>query len=144
MNQPFRAQVLVVIVRVVLATVFVYAGIAKIASPRDFANSIAAFRVVTISLVNLTALGLPFFEISIGLMLLFGWKVRAASLGAMMLFAVFVALFVQALIRGINVDCGCFGSNTPIFSNVWLPLVRNVLLFGVSAWLYFKEFADHG
>jgi hypothetical protein len=53
---------------------------------------------------------LPFFELAIGLYLAMGLFVRGTALVGTVLFAVFLAAQASAWIRGISLDCGCFGS----------------------------------
>jgi hypothetical protein len=50
--------------------------------------------------------------------------------------AVFVVVLGQALVRGLNIDCGCFG---PALSGWWdrpvFALPRAILLLAASLWL---------
>lgn len=43
---------------------------------------------------------------------------------------------VQALIRGLEVDCGCFGSGEPSVWKTWLALGRDVVSLGMVAWIW--------
>jgi hypothetical protein len=46
-----------------LAAVFIYAGISKFRDPLQFADSIAAFAILPATLINLVALSIPPFEV---------------------------------------------------------------------------------
>lgn len=122
--------------RLVLGGVFLYAGITKIGNPQAFADSIATFKVLPEQFISIIALGLPPFEVLLGLMLVVGWNVRAASLGITALAIVFAISLGQAIARGLSVDCGCFGSGEPSALKTWLSLGRAGLLFLAGAWLY--------
>ena len=129
---------LVLVLRILLGLIFLCAGVIKSREAQSFGDSIASFDVLPNSIINLLALTLPPFEIIIGCMLIFGWKARVAALSAVFLFGVFVIGLGQAIIRGINVDCGCFGSQSPSFSKTWSDLGRDIALLVVAAWVYFK------
>jgi len=49
---------------------------------------------------------------------------------------IFAIALGQALIRGLNVDCGCFGSGKPSLLKTWISFGRDILLMAVSLWLY--------
>ena len=53
---------------------------------------------------------LPWWEIGAGTLLLLGWWTRAAALLAAALFSAFGVAVTVALIRGLDIDCGCFGT----------------------------------
>jgi len=122
--------------RILLGGLFLYSGILKIASPLPFADSIASFQIVPPAVIGLVALGLPPLEIILGAMLVSGWRARVASLGVFVLSVVFCLALSQALVRGLQVDCGCFGSGQPSRLKTWGSLGRDILIIAVSAWLY--------
>lgn len=122
--------------RILLGGVFLYAGTTKLLHPQSFADSIASFKILPPQLINIVALGLPPFEILLGLMLISGWKSRAASLAVAGLAIVFGLALGQALVRGLEVDCGCFGSGQPSVFRTWLSFGRAGVLCAVGLWLY--------
>jgi putative oxidoreductase len=69
-------------------------------------------------------------------MLISGWKARAASLAVAGLAIVFGIALGQALIRGIAVDCGCFGSGEPSTLKTWASFGRSFLLLAGSLWVF--------
>ncbi|MDR0532744.1 MAG: DoxX family membrane protein [Verrucomicrobiales bacterium] len=128
----------VVLLRVLIAGVFIYAGATKIANPRAFADSIASFRMLPSELINVIALGLPVFEAMLGVFLLMGkWKRQAAFVILLMSLA-FCIIIIQALVRGLEVNCGCFGAGATSQWDVWLSLGRDVLLVFLVWWLYVR------
>jgi len=121
--------------RLTIGGIFLYAGTTKIINPQAFADSIATFKMLPVQVINIVALGLPPFEILLGLMLISGWKARAASLAVAGLAIVFGIALGQALIRGLAVDCGCFGSGEPSVLKTWASFGRALLLFAGSFWV---------
>lgn len=95
--------------RVVLAGVFVYAGVLKAVDPQEFLLDVRSFQMLRDPWAAVLALGLPWLEIFCGLALLLGGWTRGACLILGGLLLVFAAAFIQAWARGIDVTCGCFG-----------------------------------
>jgi len=136
MRRFFENRWFLIVLRLALAGVFLYAGTTKVINPQAFADSIATFRMLSPQLINIVAIGLPPFEILLGLMLISGWKARAASLAVTGLSIVFALALGQALIRGLVVDCGCFGSGEPSTLKTWESFGRAFLLLAASFWVY--------
>ena len=131
----------VLVLRVILGGVFIYAGALKIESPQTFADSIAAFQMLPNSLINLVALSLPVFEIIVGLMLIVGFRLRVASFSVLVLSVVFAVALISALARGLEIDCGCFGDGAPSVFKMWLSLGRDILL-GAAAVIVWRQCAS--
>lgn len=112
-HRPFLT-VLEWISRLIVATVFLYAAVPKLLDPADFAKAIdnyrVAFPLVGKDYVYLAAGFMPALELITGLGLLWNRTKRGASLIASLLLIVFIVLITQAVLRGLNIDCGCFGS----------------------------------
>jgi len=103
----------------------IYASWGKIFNPLDFARAVENYRVVGYSLSLYTAAFLPMLEFLTGLLLLAGvWK-DAASLVNLCLMAVFLILVAQAAARGLDIECGCFGSESQTIGP--LKLAENIL-----------------
>jgi uncharacterized membrane protein YphA (DoxX/SURF4 family) len=119
---------------------FVYAGILKITDVQQLADSIAAYRMLPLQTINMMAFALPPFEVMLGLLLLIDWKTRMVALGVTLLLGVFTLALSQAILRGLNIDCGCFGSGAPSLLKLWLSLGRDFLLLGFSLWLWLLSF----
>ncbi len=124
----FHHRWFLLILRVVLGGVFVYAGTLKLVHPLAFADSIATFQLLPPQLINVVALSLPPFEIIVGAMLLFGIFQRQAAFSLLVLTGIFMLFLFQAIVRGLEVDCGCFGSGEPSAWSAWISLGRNLFL----------------
>lgn len=137
-----KSRPLLVVLRFVLGGLFLYAGVMKSVNPQMFAYSIAAFDIVPTRFVNLVAHSLPLMEALLGFMILLGWKLRAASLGITLLSAVFLIVLGQAVLRGLPVNCSCFGVSSP--QPAWLLLGRAAMLCLAGAWLYAQNLTPCG
>lgn len=116
--------VLVTRCEVVLAGLFLYAAYQKlfngVNAPKLFSSSVQAFKVLPSAqsgfgdiATRLATSVTPWVEVVAGILLLLGvWARAAASVFALLLVA-FIVLIGQALIRGLDVECGCFGDLSP-------------------------------
>ncbi|MEV7183610.1 MauE/DoxX family redox-associated membrane protein [Kitasatospora sp. NPDC093102] len=106
---PVRSEWLGTVVRLGLAVVWGWAGLAKISDPAEAAQAVRAYEILPEGLVKPIGYGLPFLELALALLLLVGLGVRlVAGVSALLLLA-FIAGIASAWARGISIDCGCFG-----------------------------------
>jgi uncharacterized membrane protein YphA (DoxX/SURF4 family) len=96
--------------RVVIGAVFVYAAYTKLRqSWLLFALSIDSYQLLPEWGVLALARTLPWVELSLGVLLLAGWKLRYVSIAATAILALFLSVMVIQYVRGAGIDCGCFG-----------------------------------
>ncbi len=104
----------------------------KISDPSGFARAINNYKLLPFSLINIAALILPWIEMTTGILLIFGIKVKENAFIISTLLGIFTIAIIISLFRGLNIDCGCFGtlSGTKIG---FLKLVENIsmLLAGI-------------
>lgn len=98
------------ILRVLLGFIFIFAAIEKIVSPESFAVSISNYKLIPPELINIPAIIIPWIELTSGLLLLLGVMVKENSAIITFLLVVFTAAIIVSLLRGLNIDCGCFGT----------------------------------
>lgn len=139
MKNKFLRRRVQIVLRLILGGVFLYSGFLKLQNPQVFADNIFAYQVVPAALIAPFALALPPLEIIFGLMLITCQCVRASSFGLMFLCATFAIALLQALARGLEVDCGCFGQGQPSILKTWVAVGRDVLLFGLCLSLYIDK-----
>jgi uncharacterized membrane protein YphA (DoxX/SURF4 family) len=97
------------IARLILGGVLFIAGYLKVGATDKSPMAVRAYEMLPISVANLFGLVLPFFEVAIGALLILGALTRVvAILGGITMFAFIIAIS-QAWVRGLNIDCGCFG-----------------------------------
>ena len=104
-----KNRYLLLVFRLVVGGVFIWAGLVKIFDPLGFAHAIANYRVFPHWMSFMLALVLPWMEIICGAFLVLGLFRRSSSLLLSLFLVGFLVLIVSTMIRGINIDCGCFG-----------------------------------
>lgn len=125
-------QLAIVVARLVVAGVFLWAGLPKLLDPATFAEDISNYNLLPDSTVGYAAVIVPVVEIVIALALVAGVEVKGAALLAAGMLVVFIAAMGQAMARGIDLSCGCFGAATETEVG-WGPIVRNVGLTAACA-----------
>src|SRR5262249_14538255 len=96
--------------RLVIGGVFIYAGWAKRNEGIEFADSVASFRILPGALIVPFMLSIVPFEIGAGAMVLTGWQKRIGALGLFIMARMYCISLPLALVRGVTVHCGCFGT----------------------------------
>jgi uncharacterized membrane protein YphA (DoxX/SURF4 family) len=96
--------------RLVVGGVFIWAGLSKIFDPLDFAQNIANYKIFSQSVSLFLALIIPWIEVICGLLVVLGIFRESASFILSCSLVVFLGLIIVTLIRGLDIDCGCFGS----------------------------------
>lgn len=131
------ARHLTAVLRAALGAVFLYAGVLKIANPAAFAGSIANYQVIGYFGTYLVAAILPWVEVICGALLVTGWRTRTAAALAVVLNIVFIALLFSTVVRGLDIDCGCFrqgGEKT----SAWTAIFRDLMLVTAAGFVYRK------
>jgi hypothetical protein len=101
--------------RVFLGGAFLYAAWLKLREPwMLFAMAVDAYQLLPQWAVILVARTLPWAELLLGLLLIAGKWVRFSSAAVSALLAGFLAMMAFTYLRGLQIDCGCFGSGDPI------------------------------
>jgi len=120
--------------RLYLAGVFIYASMAKISYPAEFANNIASYQLLPYWAVNFMAVFLPWFELVSGILLALGVRTKAAAVAVAGMLAVFTVAIVVNLLRGTPMGCGCFSSAEDQIS--WVTLVRDLIWLAMALHVY--------
>ena len=101
-------NMLVLICRIFLGFLFIYASLEKILQPEEFAKQVGYYKALPFGLENLLAIVLPWTELIVGICLLAGLLVDGATLLSIIMNLVFILAISQAMLRGIDITCGCF------------------------------------
>ena len=131
--------------RLILGYVFIYASIDKIIDPVSFSDIIDNYHITPVLLNNLFALFIPWLELIIGLCLIFNIKVHGASFLSILLLLWFIFILTQAIFRGINVECGCFDLNTSnlddleLRKNMIKRIFEDLVFLGISLYVNIKS-----
>lgn len=118
---------------VIIGAVFIYAGALKVWDPIKFATDISNFKILSWPLGMRLAFYLPWLEILCGLALVTGWM-RRGGVGILTgLTMIFIVATIAAKARGIDLECGCFGSATKGLSFTWHLVIDLAILAGLVA-----------
>ena len=127
----------VILCRLVLGGVFIYASLDKIAHPAEFAKAIGNYHVLPFGLENLLALFLPWLELLTGILLIVGIMVDGATILIISMNIVFIFAISQALARGISIECGCFSVSTEGGSNIGFQTILRDFVYLIMAFIIF-------
>ncbi|MGZ8766390.1 MAG: MauE/DoxX family redox-associated membrane protein [Acidimicrobiia bacterium] len=108
-----------VVARLGLAVVWAWAAIAKLGDADAAVRAVRAYEILPEVLVKPFAWGLPFVELALAVLLLVGIGTRIAGWISAAIMVVFMAGIVSAWVRGIQIDCGCFGGGGPAEVDGW-------------------------
>jgi len=132
-------------VQIALGIIFVVAAWPKIADPPAFAHMIFNYRILPGSMINLSALTMPWVELLAGLCLILGIWTRAARTIVAVLLIVFMIAIAFNLFRGNAIDCGCFDvsaagkTHEERIQDMWLVLLRDAGMLLMCAQLWWAE-----
>ena len=124
------------ILRALIAGIFLIAGLTKLDDPQAFADGIASFHFFPDGMINPLAICVPYFEIFTGLGLLSTRWRGAGALAACCLSFCFVLLYASAVSRGLEVSCSCFGKSQILQASTRAGFLRAAVLLLGSAWIY--------
>jgi uncharacterized membrane protein YphA (DoxX/SURF4 family) len=153
------AKVLLVIGRLALAGIFLFAAYAKMkpqageawssgsvrTSLAMFAMQVDSYQLLSPSQVTFVAHTLPPFELFLGLWLLTGVLLPFSALITTLLLSGFFATMVRSYRMGLEINCGCFGPGerlgplTPLRDGSLLALAIAVTVG--AFWMYRKRAA---
>ena len=116
--------------RLILGVVFLYAAYTKLRQPwLLFAMSIDAYKLLPEQAVLFLARTIPWLELVLGILLLVGFGLRYAATFSSLLLLAFFAIMVRAYVKGMGIDCGCFGVGEAISPRT---LARDGILVALS------------
>ncbi len=122
------------IVRVVLGGIFVAAGLMKIGGAAAFFSDLLGYRLpLPEFFLRWVAIGLPWLEVVLGLGLIFNFWPETIRPLVCALWLIFALLLGQAVARGLDLNCGCFGAGGHgWFERPDVALVRALILLAAS------------
>jgi uncharacterized membrane protein YphA (DoxX/SURF4 family) len=122
-----------ILLRVLLGVVFIWASVPKILNPQSFAEIVVNYRILSPALVNPAAIVLPWTEALCGVCLISGRLVRGSALIFVALMVIFLAATAFNIYRGLDVNCGCFSvAAKKAHGSQLINLGRNFLLLVVG------------
>ena len=113
-----------------------YASMDKLANMSDFAKIIQNYKLLPVELVNLLAIFLPWLEFIVGFCLVLGKFEKASLLLYSLMLIIFIIALSLALIRGLDISCGCFSVEPSSTSTVWVRIIEDIIMLFFSVNLY--------
>ena len=121
--------------RFLIAALLLFAAVTKLVDPSSFAQQIANYQLTPWPATAVLAVFLPALELCVGICLLIGRWESGALIWLATLLTIFSGALLSAIIRGLSIDCGCFGRSVENTGTLW-PLIRNLALLGVTGFLW--------
>ncbi len=128
------------LLRLALAAIYLIAAVPKILDPWGFALAIRNFRIFPLEIIPPLALWLPPFELLGAIAVVTGVAYRGGLAALGLLSAGFAAGIVSAMVRGLDIDCGCFGSLAKSSAN--LPHLLMNLVTAAAAFILLASAAS--
>jgi uncharacterized membrane protein YphA (DoxX/SURF4 family) len=126
------------LLRLSVSALFLFAAISKLVDPSLFAQQIANYQLTPWPATAVISVFLPALELCVGICLLLGrWESGALVWVAIML-AIFSGALLSAIVRGLSIDCGCFGRSVENTGTLW-PLIRNLVFLAMTGVLWFSR-----
>lgn len=133
MNWHKTQKLLSLVCRLILGFIFIYAAVGKIVEPEVFAKEIMNYRLVSEVVAKVTAITLPWLELFIGILLLFGVKTKTSSMLSSCILIIFTFGVLSAIARGLNINCGCVSHHIEYVG--WKKVLENLALIFASIYL---------
>ncbi len=128
LRRIFVNEYVAVLIRLTLGMVFLVASIEKVADPAAFASSINNYKLLSPAVSMALASTLPWVELLCAIALLFGVGARGSALLVSLLLAVFTVAVISALMRGLDISCGCFTQDPQAGKVAWEKVVENSIM----------------
>jgi uncharacterized membrane protein YphA (DoxX/SURF4 family)/thiol-disulfide isomerase/thioredoxin len=133
MEPGANVELALLIGRLLLAAVFLLAGVAKYADPKGTSKAFTEFGLPR-ALAAFVAMVLPFVEAGVAIALVPVASAWYGACGALALLGIFIVGIVFVMVRGRKPDCRCFGQlhSAPVGATT---LIRNGILGALAGWL---------
>lgn len=134
-----RGKIILYISILILFLIYLSAGIIKILTPRQFYGAVMSYQIIKEPYaVAMVSSIVPFLEVFSALFLLIpAWR-KSSSLIIFLMTVVFLFAILSAYLRGINMDCGCFGG-VLVGETGLSSIIRNIFLSFLSAFVFIKS-----
>jgi uncharacterized membrane protein YphA (DoxX/SURF4 family) len=127
--------------RLGLAAVWIISGVIKLLDPEQTYLAVKAYDVLPTAMIGPVADALPLVELCLGALILIGIGVRLNAALSAVLLIVFVAAIGQAWMRGLAIDCGCFGGGGEVAADdtrYGQELLRDAAFLALAGWLVLR------
>lgn len=124
-----------------MAYIWISAGVSKIGVHMDVTQTIQAYEIFTPAWSDLLARLIGPLEISGGLLLLLGLKLRPAGWVSIGVLSLFIIGLGSAWSRGLVIDCGCFNpEQSDGGTNLVVTMARDVFYIAITLFMIYRPF----
>ena len=114
-----------------LSSIFVISSVSKFLARDRFRDALSSYRLLPERVVTVIARAVPLIEAALAVLLLTGIFPREAAIASASLLSVFSVAIAINLFRGLNFNCGCFGTANTRPAK-FDTLARNIGLIAIS------------
>jgi len=132
---------LVLVIRIFIGVLFIISSLDKIVDPSAFARSVEKYDLLPSWMPTIIAIILPWVELLCGFAVLFGEFRRGSSLLLSAMLTAFTLAVMSALLKGLDISCGCFTQDPAAGHIGWMKVMQNTSLFALTMFLYFSDTA---
>lgn len=136
MKNIFTPRIIDISSRWIIAAIFSISAVMKMISFKDTTVAVLGYEIVGISLASYVAIGLIAMEIFMALWGVSGWRKQLFHQITITIFVVFIMLIISAWARGLEINCGCFGSSevpeNPVLGYI-KDIIRDCVFIAISA-----------
>jgi uncharacterized membrane protein YphA (DoxX/SURF4 family) len=129
-------MILYIIFRVVLGVIFIVAAIPKILDTASFALVLFNYQMVPDIFINISAMILPWLEVFLGVFLILGIWMPGTVILYNLLMMIFITALTINVFRGLDVNCGCFSTDSGESINMG-TILRDIVFLAMSLYLLF-------
>ena len=115
------------LLRLGIGFVFLFAGLSKLWYPYAFYEEVIHYQILPDALIAPFVWFLPTLEVVLSGCLICGVWAREASVLLLGLLVIFIVAVGATWVRGLNIDCGCFGE-FKMGNSYLLWILRDLLL----------------
>ncbi len=136
MKNIFTPQIIDISSRWIIAAIFSVSAVMKMISFKDTTVAVLGYEIVGISLASYVAIGLIAMEIVMALWCISGWRKQRFHQATIPIFVVFIMFIISAWARGLEINCGCFGSSevpeNPVLGYI-KDIIRDCIFIAISS-----------
>ena len=114
--------------RILASAIFVYFGVMKLMDINEYYAAVINYQIVEGNLALAVTYYLPTVEILLAVFFLADRFKLSAGTGLIILLVIFEIAMLSALMRGMDINCGCAAKGT---TGLTWPLIRNLLFFAL-------------
>lgn len=125
-----RFMIVARLIELIVSVFLLVSGLIHMFQPYMFVYSVANYRLLPNFVSGVVAIWLPYLCICVALCIVSNFYKSEAIIIALCMFTVFFLAQLSVLVRGIDIDCGCFGhaESTIGFGTLMRPIVLGILL----------------